>query len=186
MVRCGSFFRAMVHSCCIKNCSNHQGQDENISFYLIPKIIKHQGKKAECMSQKRRCQWLRNINRANWTPGPGARVCSAHFIHGKPAALFDEANPDWIPTCNLGHNLKKADTERFQRALKRRRVLNQPSASGTTDVCVPEALHDSALSRQSIKPVCVPAGDPSSNDGASQSSLDIKDSAMPIVVILLF
>ena len=104
------------------------------------------------MSQKRRCQWLRNINRANWTPGPGARVCSAHFIHGKPAALFDEANPDWIPTCNLGYNLKKADTEHFQRALKRRRVLNQPSASDTTDVCVPEPLHDSALSRQSVKP----------------------------------
>ena len=152
MVRCGSFFRAMVHSCCIKNCSNRQGQDKNLSFYLIPKIIKHQGKKAECMSQKRRCQWLRNINRVVWTPGPGARVCSAHFIHGKPAALFDEANPDWIPTCNLGYNLKKADTERFERALKRRRVLNEPSASGTTDVCVPEALHDSALSRQSVKP----------------------------------
>ena len=71
--------------------------------------------------------------------------------------MFDEANPDWIPTCNLGYNLKKADTERFERALKRRRVLNQPSASGTTDVCVPEALHDSALSRQSIKPE--PEGD---------------------------
>lgn len=30
--------------------------------------------------------WTRNINRKDWNPGPGARVCSAHFIS---ATLFN-------------------------------------------------------------------------------------------------
>ena len=31
------------------------------------------------------------------------RICSTHFINGKPAPLEDESNPDWLPTQNLGH-----------------------------------------------------------------------------------
>ena len=32
------------------------------------------------------------------------RICSRHFISGKPADLLDETNPDWLPSLNLGHN----------------------------------------------------------------------------------
>ena len=32
------------------------------------------------------------------------RICSRHFINGKPASLEDETNPDWLPTLNLGHS----------------------------------------------------------------------------------
>ena len=31
------------------------------------------------------------------------RICSRHFINGKPAPLQDESNLDWLPTQNLGH-----------------------------------------------------------------------------------
>ena len=46
----------------------------------------------------------KNINRKQWTPGPGAKVCSAHFTSGAPAALFDQDNPDWAPNVNLGYD----------------------------------------------------------------------------------
>ena len=31
------------------------------------------------------------------------RICSRHFISGKPAALYNDTNPDWLPTLHLGH-----------------------------------------------------------------------------------
>lgn len=31
------------------------------------------------------------------------RICSRHFISEEPAPLFDELNPNWLPTQNLGH-----------------------------------------------------------------------------------
>ena len=32
------------------------------------------------------------------------RICSRHFLSGKPAALEDDTNPDWLPSLNLGHS----------------------------------------------------------------------------------
>ncbi|KAG5881603.1 hypothetical protein JTB14_030300 [Gonioctena quinquepunctata] len=32
------------------------------------------------------------------------RVCSRHFITGKPASLEDETNPDWVPSQNMRHS----------------------------------------------------------------------------------
>ena len=77
------------------------------------------------------------INRSDWTPGSGARVCSIHFISGKPASLFDETNPDWIPTVNMGYQVyesrnSNADCDCYHR-WKRRRL----------DAVNAEALHDS-------------------------------------------
>ena len=48
------------------------------------------------------------------------RICSRHFISGKPAYLYDEANPDWLPTLHLGYakkkaNLSKKSAERLER-----------------------------------------------------------------------
>ena len=33
-----------------------------------------------------RTAWINAIRRKQWVPGSGARVCSVHFISGKPAA----------------------------------------------------------------------------------------------------
>ena len=40
------------------------------------------------------------------------RVCSRHFVSGKPAASWDQYNVDWVPTLNLGHSKKQRDDER--------------------------------------------------------------------------
>lgn len=98
-----------------------------MSFFKIPKVISHQGDKARELSERRRVAWLAKINRKDWLPGPRSLVCSAHFISSKPASLFDETNPDWIPSLKLGYNDKRnvtADYMRYQR-LERRKERNQ-------------------------------------------------------------
>ena len=55
------------------------------------------------------------------------RVCSDHFLSGKPSPLYDTTNPDWVPSLKLGHNnCSSADTSRHDRAsaraVKRRKV----------------------------------------------------------------
>ena len=48
------------------------------------------------------------------------RICSRHFISGKPAYLFDKNNPDWLPSLHLGHEKQMiADVSRWERAKKR-------------------------------------------------------------------
>ena len=37
-------------------------------------------------------------------------MCSVHFISSEPASLFDETNPDWIPTVNMDTKSMKAET----------------------------------------------------------------------------
>lgn len=34
---------------------------------------------------------------------PNVRICSRHFVSGSPARLFDQVNPDWVPTLRLGY-----------------------------------------------------------------------------------
>ena len=55
------------------------------------------------------------------------RVCSCHFVSGKPASNWDKFNVDWVPILNLGHNkndMKPKNQitagERAQRAVIRR------------------------------------------------------------------
>ena len=48
------------------------------------------------------------------------RVCSEHFVSGKPSKLYDSTNPDWSPSLNLGHScIKQSDTSRHDRASSR-------------------------------------------------------------------
>ena len=43
---------------------------------------------------------------------------TGHFS-GKPAELYDEQNPDWIPSLNMGYQCKTGSLVRFERAKKR-------------------------------------------------------------------
>ena len=44
------------------------------------------------------------------------RVCSCHFLSGKPATLKDDTDIDWLPTINLGHS-KRATRDSYQNML---------------------------------------------------------------------
>ena len=63
------------------------------------------------------------------------RVCSEHFVSGKPSKPYDATNPDWSPSLNLGHScIKQSDTSRHDRAssrVKKRRKVEQVGEEGT-------------------------------------------------------
>ena len=46
------------------------------------------------------------------------RICSRHFVSGKPADILDGNNPDWLLGLNLG-NSKEINEERAKAAEKR-------------------------------------------------------------------
>ncbi|XP_020899873.1 uncharacterized protein LOC110238542 [Exaiptasia diaphana] len=126
-IHCYCNFFKMPTLCAVYNCGHNNIRDIEYSFYRIPKIIRHQGEQTQKLSTERREQWLKNINRdrkdLTEKKIDGTRVCSAHFVSGKPATLEDKSNIDWAPTVNMGHSyIKKHSTkgaEREKRAAKR-------------------------------------------------------------------
>ena len=61
-------------------------------------------------------------------------MCSSHFISGKPGSLFDETNPDWLPTINMGYGpmveSKQSNFERYQRQKRRMKRIREDESVG--------------------------------------------------------
>ncbi len=91
--------------CVVFGCSKHSKRDKDVHFYRIPKVVTNKGPDTEALSKRRRQGYLSAIERADITEKILAndRICSRHFITGKPASLLDEISPDWLPTLHLGH-----------------------------------------------------------------------------------
>ncbi|RVE61317.1 hypothetical protein OJAV_G00169470 [Oryzias javanicus] len=99
---------------------------ENMNSELEP-IISRQGEITKNLSIERRKEWLAilNLKDTTYTNLAHLRVCSDHFVKGKPSVLYDTTNPDWAPSLNLGHNNSKnaaSDVDRFERKMSQ--VLN--------------------------------------------------------------
>lgn len=91
--------------CVVFGCSKRSGRDKDVSFFRIPKIVTNRSEAKEELSRRRRAGFLSAIKRDDLTEKvlSNDRICSRHFLPGKPADLLDENNPDWLPTLNLGH-----------------------------------------------------------------------------------
>ena len=104
-------------------CSKRSGRDKDVSFYRIPKVITHRGKQEYELTNKRRAGFLAAISR-DCLQGSSVlendRICSRHFISGKPAYLYDDTNPDWLPTLHLGHTKKRSSSEASERWARKR------------------------------------------------------------------
>ena len=107
--------------CVVLGCSKRSGRDREVHFYRIPKVITNRGRDIKKLSKKRRACFLAAIKREGLTEKILAndRICSRHFILGKPAPPLDENNPDWLPTLHKkkvsGMKVKAAE-ERMERA----------------------------------------------------------------------
>ena len=120
----------MMNFCAVVGCGNRSNREKEKSFYRLPAVITAQGKETEQLSDKRRQSWLAAIRRKDIKVSSYAyiRVCSDHFVCGKPCPLYETTNPDWVPSLRLGHNDSKqaGNTCRYDRAsarvAKRRRV----------------------------------------------------------------
>ena len=62
------------------------------------------------------------------------RVCSRHFVTGKPAMLYETNSPNWLSTLNLGHKKHRYCTrtpvnmERYKRVpvgVRRRNAIEE-------------------------------------------------------------
>ena len=89
--------------CIIGNCGSKSGRD-SIRFYCVPSIITNQGEEFEELTRERRNLWISAIDRADLKTKnvlQNERVCSRHFVSGRPAANWDRFNEDWVPTLHL-------------------------------------------------------------------------------------
>ena len=93
--------------CIVIGCYKRSGRDKDVSFYRIPKVINTRGKQEYELSKKRRAGYLSAISRDDLTEITlvNERICSRHFVSGKPAYLYDETNPDWLPSLHPGNKL---------------------------------------------------------------------------------
>ncbi|XP_075722170.1 uncharacterized protein LOC142765302 [Rhipicephalus microplus] len=87
-------------NCAVFGCYNHSKKkpvDENASdvgFFSIPKVIVNQCKRTKDVTQRRRAEWLRRINRKDLDgSATHYRVCGKHFIFGRPSYAVAEADP---------------------------------------------------------------------------------------------
>ncbi|XP_052260820.1 uncharacterized protein LOC127864990 [Dreissena polymorpha] len=119
-------------SCWVKGCCNGADNSVRRDFYSIPTVRENEGDFTKTLSEDRRRLWLANINRKD-APTKYSKICSDHFINGKPSSMYERSNPDWAPTLLLGEDLtpskslkkeKKIETnkKRYQRKLDRDEV----------------------------------------------------------------
>lgn len=113
----------MVNYCAVIGCTSSGGRDK-VSFYRLPAIITNQGERTKELSEKRRTLWLSRLSRADISASsyPYIRVCSKHFVSGKPSPLYGESDINWAPSLHLGHDkLVQTPTPARARRLKERK-----------------------------------------------------------------
>lgn len=74
----------MPVSCCAAGCANHFSKDTGITFHRFPE------------DPKRRQLWDRAVSRDKWELKDHHRLCSEHFVSGKPSK--DPDSQDYTPT----------------------------------------------------------------------------------------
>ncbi|XP_023203790.1 uncharacterized protein LOC111611395 [Xiphophorus maculatus] len=129
----------MVVYCWVKGCKSRGDKKVKRSFHYIPKVRTTEGEQTLRLSIERRRVWLANIRRKE-QPSSTSRICSDHFISGRPADLYDRSNPDWAPTLKLTkeetpeeielrRRLSEANLKRYQRAKYRSHRKNKINAA---------------------------------------------------------
>ena len=119
----------MLLSCCAIGCTNRHFPGTEKHFFHIP------------TNEDQRIKWIAAINRKNWTPTEGTRLCSDHFTSGKHyykcnsrgfsyVGWFskDPRHPDYVPSV-FSFSLptdSSSKLARLARAQKRNKNDNMP------------------------------------------------------------
>ena len=117
--------------CCIKDCTNESGKSR-VSFFRIPTVRLDECEITSELSRKRRALWLARINRKDLKENDVkdyTRVCSRHFVSGKPAYHMCDTDPDWAPCLFLGYKFQSSEiiedsVERNNRRARRCTVVD--------------------------------------------------------------
>ncbi|KAG5280105.1 hypothetical protein AALO_G00085020 [Alosa alosa] len=113
--------------CSVVGCSLRPGTNllSQIKVYRFPK------------ENVQRDAWIAAVKRDGWIPTSNSRICSSHFISGKPSD--DPLSPDYAPTL-LPHNQKQPQSQ-TNRLVRYQRSVRRESAAQTQeimDVCLQE------------------------------------------------
>ena len=122
--------------CVVVGCSNRSDCDEGISFYRIPAVYDKEGEEGYELRMRWRDRFLAAMSRKDIDVHAlhKYRICEKYFMSGKPASLYDQTNPDWLPTLNLGYermtsseSCSRTAVVRWERASERdqRRAVQQ-------------------------------------------------------------
>ncbi|KAH7933529.1 hypothetical protein HPB49_013385 [Dermacentor silvarum] len=89
-------------NCAMFGCNNHSKKksgDQNASdvgFFCIPKVTVNQSKQTKEVTERRRAEWLRRINRKDLeNSATHYRVCCIHLISGRPSYAMGESDPEF-------------------------------------------------------------------------------------------
>ena len=149
--------------CCVVGCFNRSDRgpdsrrnlypnregEHNVSFFRILAIIQNQGKLELELSKQRRDGFVAAISREDLDLNDldKYRICSNHFVFGKPADLTDFTNCNWLPKTLLGHTKilppTKAHSERYERAQRRyeEQTAKERIYQNTAEVIFEEVVH---------------------------------------------
>ena len=95
--------------CCVNGCHNRSDRSptEGVSFFRFPTVFKGPDEHLRQQTSDRRALWLVRVDRREISAG--ARVCSEHFVRGKPAPVTATNDVDWAPTLKLSDTSPSAE-----------------------------------------------------------------------------
>lgn len=129
--------------CCVKNCGSsshdHLGRTllNGLSFHCFPAWRMEEGPRISELTKRRRAAWLAAVGRKDITfdriPS-SMRVCSRHFVSGKPAYEMLDSDPDWVPSLLMGEDVDDYKGEGTSGKKKQSVFPEEKPAEGTDGV----------------------------------------------------
>ncbi|CAN7992713.1 unnamed protein product [Ixodes hexagonus] len=151
-------------ACAVVSCANRtrskNRRDRNAvsdaRFFRLPKVITLQCRRTFQLSKRRRSAWVTKINRADLVANDNTHVCSIHFVTGAPSKLFDETNPDWVPSLKLAYTDKgdrsaSRRTSRFERTRRRCNAKTSVHLPDPQDLDMESLRQDSARTPRTLR-----------------------------------
>lgn len=89
----------MVLKCIIRSCYVYSS-DKTHPMFRLPSVYKRFDESERKLAESRLAIWVEAC-KLNKTPAPHHRICSRHFVSGKPAKHWEKNDVDWAPTLNL-------------------------------------------------------------------------------------
>ena len=122
--------------CVVIRCSNRSDRNKQFSYHRIPVVMSYYREREFELSVKQRSAFLAAISRENIDVDnlEKYRICSRHFVNGKPAKTLDETNIGWVPTIHLGHQKRQKcswELDRYEKARRRHENQQQQEKQNT-------------------------------------------------------
>ncbi|XP_075526053.1 uncharacterized protein LOC142557807 [Dermacentor variabilis] len=89
---CATKKRRNRRYCCVVNCHEREGLNNNVQFYRFP---------SRSYEGERRERWIRAVQRVGpdggmWQPSENSRICSRHFVGNRKSNIAD--HPAYVPS----------------------------------------------------------------------------------------